>query len=134
MAHTIYEHRVQALTLQKLELGMEQSDSEKFKEYRALEEQVQFATDMLSVSYRHPSKTRPSNPTPPEVIADNISDHGPTVPKQHDLFQPQTINDHLCPPWATTPHRISTAPATAIPCPTATATDHFTHYYYRTTP
>ncbi len=84
-AHTTYEQHVHTAHLQRLKDVIGQSDADKFKEYRALEDQVRFATEMITVNYRHSPRTRRVQPSPEDDPHPSPQD-GPEILERSELF------------------------------------------------
>ncbi len=85
MAHTTYEQHAQTANLQKLKDVIGQSDADKFKEYRALIDQVRFATEMITVNYRHSPRTRRPQPSPEDDPHPSPQD-GPQILERSESF------------------------------------------------
>ncbi len=84
-AHTTYEQHAQIANLQKLKDVIGQSDADKFREYRALEDQVQFATEMITVNYRHSPRTHQLQPSSKDDPHSSPQD-GPEVLERSESF------------------------------------------------
>ncbi len=118
-AHTTYKHHVQAANLQKFETAIGQSDADKFREYRALEDQVRFATEIITVNYQHSPRTHQLHPSP-DHDTEPTSQDGPEVLERCESFKHRHTRDNIHPSWATSFHRTPSAITNLWPRYTAT--------------